>query len=211
MRYAPFAMQGGRDLKAMMALLAEFPEGVSEIGNADKLAGTIADELKASVATNPPLKATGPVLDPKLLFQPQRVEDTHLDHQSFRPGVGRGKAGLRQSAASNAVRVGRKHPSPLGFLYVIDEAPLFIPSAAGALSTISGAELVARARKYGLGMIAVTQAPKGIDNKVISNCTTQLLSKLATDQQSVESTIAPTGRPADDIGKLTAGEFYFKT
>jgi hypothetical protein len=43
-------------------------EDVCEIGNADKLAAKIADELRAAVATNPLLKATGPVLDPKLLF-----------------------------------------------------------------------------------------------------------------------------------------------
>ena len=63
-----FANKGGGDLMAMTALLADLPEGVSEIGNADKLAAKMADELKAAVATNPMLKATGPVLEPKLLF-----------------------------------------------------------------------------------------------------------------------------------------------
>ena len=98
-------------------------------------------------------------------------------------------------------------------LYVIDEAQDFIPSGAGALSKTSGVQLVAQARKYGLGMIAVTQAPKGIDNKVVSNCTTQFLGKQnsPTDQQSVKGMIAATGGIADDVGKLAAGEFYFKT
>src|SRR5437764_11312525 len=63
-----FATEGGGDLKMMIVLLADLPEGISEIGNADKLAAKMADELKAAVATNPLLKATGPVLDPKLLF-----------------------------------------------------------------------------------------------------------------------------------------------
>ena len=62
----------------------------------------------------------------------------------------------------------KKHPSPRGLLYVIDEAQLFMPSGAGALSKVSGVRLVAQARKYGLGMIAVVQAPKGVDNKVAS-------------------------------------------
>jgi hypothetical protein len=53
-----FATKGGGDLEAMTALLADLPEGVSEIGNADKLAAKMADELKAAVATNPLLKAT---------------------------------------------------------------------------------------------------------------------------------------------------------
>ena len=62
-------------------------------------------------------------------------------------------------------------------------------------------------------MIVVTQAPKGIDNKVISNCTTQFLGKQnsPTDQQSVKGMIAASGGSGEVIGKLTAGEFYFKT
>jgi hypothetical protein len=208
-----FATRGGGDLKAMTALLADLPEGVSEIGNSDKIAAKMADELKAAVATNPLLKATGPVLDPKLIFfgnsSKTRVSVINL-------------SGLASDEAKedfvNRLQMTlfgwvKKHPSPRGLLYVIDEAQVFIPSGAGALSKTSGVQLVAQARKYGLGMIAVTQAPKGIDNKVISNCTTQFLGKQnsPTDQQSVKSMIAATGGSADDVGKLAAGEFYFKT
>jgi DNA helicase HerA-like ATPase len=60
---------------------------------------------------------------------------------------------------------------------VIDEAQVFIPSGASALSKTSGVQLVAQARKCGLGMIAVTQAPKGIDNKVVSNSTNFLVNR----------------------------------
>jgi hypothetical protein len=209
-----FATQGGGDLKAMTALLADLPEGVSEIGNADKVAAKMADELKAAVATNPLLKATGPVLDPKLLFFGRNSSKTRVSVINL--------SGLASDEAKqdfvNRLQMTlfgwvKKYPSPRGLLYVIDEAQLFIPSGAGALSKTSGVQLVAQARKYGLGMIAVTQAPKGIDNKVISNCTTQFLGKQnsPTDQQSVKSMIAATGGSADDVGKLAAGEFYFKT
>jgi hypothetical protein len=72
----------------MTALLADLPEGVSEIGNADKLAAKTADELKASVATHQLLKATGPVLDPTVLILRWRsIEDAHLGHQSFWLGI----------------------------------------------------------------------------------------------------------------------------
>jgi hypothetical protein len=209
-----FATSGGGDLKAMTALLADLPEGVSEIGNADKLAAKMADELKAAVATNPLLKATGPVLDPKLLFFGRNSSKTRVSVINL--------SGLASNEAKedfvNRLQMTlfgwvKKHPSPRGLLYVIDEAQVFIPSGAGALSKTSGVQLVAQARKYGLGMIAVTQAPKGIDNKVVSNCTTQFLGKQnsPTDQQSVKSMIAATGGSADDVGKLAAGEFYFKT
>jgi hypothetical protein len=209
-----FATRGGGDLAAMTALLADLPEGVTEIGNADKLAAKMADELKAAVATNPLLKVTGPVLDPKLLFFGRNSSKTRVSVINL--------SGLASDEAKqdfvNRLQMTlfgwvKKNPSPRGLLYVIDEAQLFIPSGAGALSKTSGVQLVAQARKYGLGMIAVTQAPKGIDNKVISNCTTQFLGKQnsPTDQQSVKSMIAATGGSADDVGKLAAGEFYFKT
>jgi hypothetical protein len=209
-----FATGGGGDLKAITALLADLPEGISEIGNADKIAGKMADELKASVATNPLLKATGPVLDPRLLFFSRNPSKTRISVINL--------SGLASNAAKedfvNRLQMTlfgwiKKHPSPRGLLYVIDEAQIFVPSGAGALSKTSGVELVAQARKYGLGIIAATQAPKGIDNKVISNCTTQFLGKQnsPTDQQSVKGMIAATGGLAEDVGKLAAGEFYFKT
>jgi Helicase HerA, central domain len=209
-----FAARGGGGLKAMTALLEDLPDGVSEIGNAAKLAAKMADELKAAVATNPLLKAAGPVLDPKLLFHGSHSSKTRISVINL--------SGLASDEAKedfvNRLQMTlfgwvKKHPSPHGLLYVIDEAQIFIPSGAAALSKTSGIQLVAQARKYGLGMIVVTQAPKGIDNKVISNCTTQFLGKQnsPTDQQSVKSMIAATGGAADDIGKLSAGEFYFKT
>jgi hypothetical protein len=209
-----FANKGGGDIAAMTVLLADLPEGVSEIGNADKLAAKMADELRAAVATNPLLKATGPVVDPRLLFFGRQSSKTRVSVINL--------SGLASDEAKedfvNRLQMTlfgwvKKHPSPRGLLYVIDEAQVFIPSGAGALSKTSGIQLVAQARKYGLGMIVVTQAPKGIDNKVVSNCTTQFLGKQnsPTDQQSVKSMIAATGGSADDIGKLAAGEFYFKT
>ena len=163
---------------------------------------------------NPLLEATGPVLDPDLLFFGRNSSKTRVSVINL--------SGLASDEAKedfvNRLQMTlfgwvKKHPSPRGLLYVIDEAQVFIPSGVGALSKTSGIQLVAQARKYGLGMIAVTQAPKGIDNKVVSNCTTQFLGKQnsPTDQQSVKSMIAATGGAADDVGKLATGEFYFKT
>jgi DNA helicase HerA-like ATPase len=70
---------------------------------------------------------------------------------------------------------------------------------------------VAQARKYGLGMMFATQAPK--DNKIILNCTTQFYGKMGseTDAKTVKKLIHDKGGAADDIGKLPRGEFYFST
>lgn len=208
-----FATKGG-SLQEMIAFLEELPEGVSGIGNADRIAAKMADELKASIATNPLLKATGPVLDPKLLFFGPDATRTRISVINL--------SGLASNEAKedfvNRLQMTlfgwiKRHPSPTGMLYVIDEAQTFIPSGAGALSKTSGVTLVAQARKYGLGMIVVTQAPKGIDNKVVSNCTTQFLGKQNSPAtiEAAKDLIAASGGKAEDLGKLKTGEFYFKT
>ncbi|WP_158808954.1 ATP-binding protein [Beijerinckia sp. L45] len=209
-----FANKGGGSLTDMTALLSELPEGVSAIRKADEIAAKMADGLLAAVETNPLLKASGAVLDPKLLFYGSDPKRTRISVINL--------SGLASDAAKqdfvNRLQMTlfgwiKKNPSPTGRLYVIDEAQNFVPSGQSALSKTSGVQLVAQARKYGLGMIVVTQAPKGIDNKVVSNCTTQFLGKQnsPTDQQTVKEMIAGTGGRADDIGKLKQGEFYFKT
>jgi DNA helicase HerA-like ATPase len=98
-------------------------------------------------------------------------------------------------------------------LYVIDEAQIFIPSGRTTLAKTSGVQLVAQARKYGLGIILATQAPKGIDNQVVSNCTTQFLGKQNAPAtiDAAKEMIAAAGGRADDLGKLEVGQFYFKT
>jgi hypothetical protein len=208
-----FANSGGGDLARFTALLADFPDGLSPIGNAGKLAAGMADQLHAAVATNPLLRAEGPVLDPKLLFfgSSSRVRVSVIN-----------LSGLSSDAAKedfiNRLQMTlfswiKKHPSPTGLLYVIDEAQTFLPSQKPALSLGSGVKLVAQARKYGLGMIVATQAPRGIHNQVVSNCTTQFFGKQNAPATigAAQETIAASGGRADDIGKLKAGEFYFAT
>jgi hypothetical protein len=209
-----FATRGGGTLKDMTALLADLPDGVSDIGDAGKLAGRMADELKAAVATNPLLKASGPVLDPKLLFfgmDPGRTRVSVINLSGL--ASNEAKEDFVNRLQMTLFGWIKRHPSPKGMLYVIDEAQTFIPSGSGALSKTSGVQLVAQARKYGLGMIAVTQAPKGIDNKVVSNCTTQFLGKqnAPVTIAAAKELIAAAGGNAEDLGKLATGEFYFKT
>ena len=100
-----------------------------------------------------------------------------------------------------------------GLLYVIDEAQTFLPSQKPAISLSSGIKLVAQARKYGLGMIIATQAPRGIHNQVVSNCTTQFFGRQNAPATigAAQEIIAASGGRADDLGKLKAGEFYFAT
>src|SRR6202023_4019879 len=71
----------------------------------------------------------------------------------------------------------------------------------------------AQARKYGLGMIFATQLPKGIDNRIVSNCTTHVYGRMSAPAtiDATQELMAAKGGAADDIGRLTKGEFYFST
>ncbi len=209
-----FAARGGGDLKRFTELLADLPDGASRIGRAEQHAGKMADELEAAVSTNPLLKVGGPVLDPKTLFFGADPDRTRISVVNL--------SGLASDAARedfvNRLQMAlfgwiKRHPSPRGLLYVIDEAQIFLPSGREIASLSSGMRLAAQARKYGLGLVVATQVPKGINNQIVSNCTTQVFGR-----QSAPSTIAAAremvsakGGAAADIGKLSRGEFYFAT
>jgi hypothetical protein len=207
-----FAATGGGDLSVLIDLLAELPDDVSQDSNALKLAGEIADELRAEVAMNPLLKSSGEPLDPKTLFQgpdgKSRVSVINL-------------AGLADDARDSFVNrlqtslftFIKRNPAPTGRLYVLDEAQNFAPSNKQTACKASAMSLAAQARKYGLGMIFATQAPKGIDNKIISNCLTQFYGRMSSPAtiDATRELMAAKGGAADDIGKLPRGEFYFST
>lgn len=209
-----FASGGGGDLDGFIELLTDLPDGLSPIGNAAKLASGMADQLHAAVATNPLLRADGPVLDPKLLFfgsDPARVRLSVINLSGLATEAAREDFVNRlQMALFGWIK---RHPSETGLLYVVDEAQTFLPSQKPALSLGSGIKLVAQARKYGLGMVVATQVPRGIHNQIVSNCTTQFIGKQSAPATiaAAQDIIAASGGRADDIGKLKAGEFYFAT
>ena len=174
----------------------------------------MADQLHAAVATNPLLRAEGPVLNPKFLFfgpDPKRVRLSVINLSGLASDTAREDFVNRlQMTLFGWIK---KNPSATGLLYVLDEAQSFLPSQKPALSLSSGIKLVAQARKYGLGMIVATQAPRGIHNQVVSNCTTQFFGKQNAPATigAAQEIIAASGGKADDLGKLKAGEFYFAT
>ncbi|MFE1601687.1 helicase HerA domain-containing protein [Methylobacterium sp. ID0610] len=209
-----FASRGGGDLAAFTGLLAELPDGVSRISNAEKLAAGMADQLHAAVATNPLLRAEGAVIDPALLFHGPDRSRTRISVINL--------SGLASEAGRedfvNRLQMTlfgwiKKHPSPRGLLYVVDEAQIFLPAQRQALSLGSGLKLAAQGRKYGLGMIVATQVPRGIHNQIVSNCTTQFLGRQSSPATigAAQDILIARGGSGGDIGKLNAGEFYFST
>jgi hypothetical protein len=208
-----FAKTRGATLDDLIKLLADLPDSVSKIGNASKLGGEIADQLLAAIATNPLLQPQGQSLDPKMLFEgpsgKTRISVINL--------CGLASEEARDSFV-NRLQMSlftfiKRNPSRTGRLYAMDEAQNFAPSGAGTACKGSALSLAAQARKYGLGMIFATQAPKGIDNKIVSNCTTQIYGRMNAPATiaAIHDLMAAKGGAADDIGKLSKGEFYFST
>jgi hypothetical protein len=208
-----FAYRGGGSLDDLVELLSDLPEDVSKISDAPRLANQIADQILAVVATNPLLQSIGPCLDPQRLFYGSngktRVSVINL-------------AGLASDEARqtfvNQLQMAlftwiKQNPSPSGRLYVLDEAQNFAPSQKVTPCKGSTLSLVAQARKYGLGMIFATQVPKGIDNAIVSNCTTHVYGRMSSPAtiQATQELMSAKGGAADDIGRLTRGEFYFST
>lgn len=208
-----FAVGRGGVLADLIALLAELPEDVSEDSNAQKLASEIADQLRAAVAMNPLLKSTGEPLDPKTLFE-SPTGKTRISVINL--------AGLASDEARdsfvNRLQMSlfsfiKRNPNPTGCLYVMDEAQNFAPSGTATACKASASSLAAQGRKYGLGMMFATQTPKGIDNKIVSNCTTHIYGRMNAPAtiDAIQDLMAAKGGGANDIGKLSTGEFYFST
>jgi len=209
-----FADRGGGRLEDLIALLADLPEGVSRIGKATKLGEDMADQLLAAIATNPLLTTQGAPLDPQVLFGERTQGKTRISVINF-SGLGSDES---RQAFVNQLQMTlftwiKKHPSPTGRLYAIDEAQNFAPSQKTTPCKESSLALATQARKYGLGMIFATQTPKAIDNKIISNCTTHFYGRMNSPAtiQAVRELIAMKGGGADDIASLPAGVFYFST
>jgi hypothetical protein len=208
-----FAVDGGGALDDLIRLLSELPEEASLIGDAPKLAGEIANQLLAAVATNPLLKSGGPSLDPRRLFY-DGSDKTRISVVNL---AGLGSDSARQSFVNQLQMTLftwiKQNPSPTGRLYVLDEAQNFAPSQVATACKRSALSLAAQARKFGLGMIFATQLPKGIDNAIISNCTTQVYGRMSAPAtiQATQELMASKGGAAEDIGRLTRGEFYFST
>jgi hypothetical protein len=208
-----FARRGGGSLDDLIGLLSDLPEEISKIGNASKLAGEIANQLLAVIATNPLLQSSGSSLDPHQLFC-GKDNKTRISVISL---AGLGSDEARQSFVNQLQMTLftwiKQNPSPTGRLYVLDEAQNFAPSQAGTACKASARSLAAQARKYGLGMIFATQLPKGIDNAIVSNCTTHVYGRMSSPAtiQAIQELMSAKGGAADDIARLTKGEFYFST
>lgn len=209
-----FGRRSQGSLEDFIDLLENFPADASTLKNGVKIAADLAENLKASTTTDPLFGGAGASADPGMLLTPSAGKDARISVINM--------SGLTTSSQKenfvNQLQMAlfawiKKNPAgdkPLGGLFVLDEAQNFAPSDRTTICLHSTLALVSQARKYGLGMVFATQAPKGLNNKIPGNCATQFYGRLNAPVQieAAKEVARVKGGTVPDIGKLPAGEFY---
>ncbi|MFO0590332.1 MAG: hypothetical protein U0441_22510 [Polyangiaceae bacterium] len=210
-----FAQQGGGDLDAFLDLLSDLPEEAGlKISTARRISTGLCDSLRAARQTNPLLRQGGEPLDPGILFGVgsglPRVSVLSLVGL---PGLDASLQFVNQLAMSLFTWV-KKNPCPadrpLRGLLIIDEAKDFVPSQTSTPCKESLIRLAAQGRKYGLGVVFASQAPKSIDHNIIANASTQLYGKASSPAaiDAVEGQLRQLGATKVDVARLPRGRFY---
>ena len=209
-----FGRHGGGDVPGLIALLADLPDGVSGLDGAGKIAAGLARTLTASMDNDPLFGGAGSPADPGLLLTPSPGRTARISVISF---VGLPGEEARQDFV-NQLQMGlfawiKRHPAtdrPLLGLLVMDEAQTLAPSGAMTACTQSTLALASQARKYGLGLIFATQAPKNLHNRIPGNAATHFFGRLGVPAQieAAREMAKVKGGDVPDIGNLVAGEFY---
>ncbi|WP_439660208.1 helicase HerA domain-containing protein [Lentzea sp. HUAS TT2] len=209
-----YARTGRRDLNGLVDLLAELPDGVSKLYSATATAADLAETLRAAMVNDPLLAGTGEATDPGVLFEASPGKKARISVISF---VGLPSDEQRQGFISQlqleVFAWIKRNPAvdrPLGGLMVMDEAQTIAPSGGVTASTQTTILLASQARKYGLGLLLATQAPKGVHNQVTGNATTQFFGRLNSPAQIAAATemARAKGSSVTDISRLERGQFY---
>ncbi|HXS19471.1 MAG TPA: AAA family ATPase [Polyangiaceae bacterium] len=209
-------MKGGKVID-LVGLLREPPDDVIEpFNNGAKMAQNMAELLYSAIKTDPLLGGHGTVMDPGVLLKgPNGKTRVSVINLCGLQGLDRQRQFIDRLATTLFTYI-KKHPAPknslLG-LFVLDEAKDFVPSGANVPGKENIIRLAAQARKYGLGLLFATQAPKSIDHKAVANCSTLLVGRANSPAaiDTVQELLKDKGGTANDVAKLDRGTFYFTT
>ncbi|WP_342779417.1 helicase HerA domain-containing protein [Amycolatopsis cihanbeyliensis] len=209
-----YARTEARSLSGFVDMLTELPEGVSKLSTAARMAADLAETLRAAMVNDPLLGGAGEPADPAALLTPATGQRARISVISF---IGLPSEEQRQGFISQlqleVFAWIKRNPAvdrPLGGLLVMDEAQTIAPSGTWTASTQSTILLASQARKYGLGLLLATQAPKGLHNQVIGNTTTQFFGRLNSPAQidAANEMARAKGSTVGDISRLERGQFY---
>ncbi|MFD0199932.1 MULTISPECIES: ATP-binding protein [Saccharothrix] len=209
-----YATSGASGLPGLIALLSDLPNDASILNDSRRIGADLAEALKAAMVNDPLLAGTGEPVDPGVLITPSRGKRARVSVISF---VGLRAEEQRRNFV-NQLQMElfawiKRNPAgdrPLGALYVMDEAQSFAGSGSKTASTHSTIVLASQARKYGLGLLFATQAPKGLHNQVVGNAKTQFYGRLNSNVQieAVNDLARAKGTPVKDISHLARAQFY---
>jgi uncharacterized protein DUF87 len=208
------ARTGTRSLTGLIELLADLPDGVSQLGSGVSIAADLAETLTAATVNDRLFGGAGEPADPAVLFTPAAGKRARISVISF---VGLPSEEQRQGFVNQLqleifawVKRNPAGDRPLGGLLVMDEAQTLAPSGALTPSTHSTIMLASQARKYGLGLLFATQAPKGLHNQITGNATTQFFGRLNSPAQiaAANDMARAKGGTVGDISLLERGQFY---
>ena len=209
-----FARKSGGGLSHFLDLLGDLPDGVTRLAKAREMAADMAQTLRAATINDPLFGGVGEPVDPGVLLTPEAGKRARISVISL---IGLPTEEQRQSFV-NQLQMAlfawiKRNPAgdrPLGGLLVMDEAQTIAPSGSLTASTHSTLALASQARKYGLGLVFATQAPRGIHNRISGNAATQLYGFLNSPSQitAAKEMAAAKSSAVPDISRLGTGEFY---
>jgi len=209
-----FAREGGGGLSHFLDLLGDLPDGVTQLDRAQEMASDMAQTLRAAMINDPLFGGVGEPVDPGALLTPAAGKRARISVISL---IGLPTEEQRQSFV-NQLQMAlfawiKRHPAadrPLSGLLVMDEAQTIAPSGSLTASTHSTLALASQARKYGLGLVFATQAPRGIHNRISGNAATQLFGFLNSPPQiaAAKEMAAAKSSAVPDISRLGTGQFY---
>ncbi|MHA3022945.1 helicase HerA domain-containing protein [Mycobacterium sp. BMJ-28] len=212
-----YGRQPAPTLGGFIDLLEDLPDDVSGLAGAHKMAGEVAQNLRAAMVNDPMFGGTGQPVDPGVLLTPS---DGYRARVSVISMIGLQSDEQRQSFVSQLQMALfawiKRNPAadrPLGGLLVMDEAQTLAPSKGVTASLRSTLALASQARKYGLGLVFATQAPKSLHNQIPGNATTQFYGLLNSPTQidTAAEMARAKGGLVPDISRLRAGNFYVAT
>ncbi|MEV6967991.1 ATP-binding protein [Hamadaea sp. NPDC051192] len=211
---AHFAKTGGNRLDGLVDILSDLPDGVTTLGKARELAYEMAQTLTAAKINDPLFGGSGVSLDPAALLTPAKGKRARISLISL---IGLPSDEQRQSfvnqlqmALFSWIKRNPANDRPLGGLFVMDEAQIFAPAGAVTACTESSLALASQARKYGLGLIFATQAPRGLHNRIVGNAATHFYGFLNSPVQisAAKELAQAKGGRVSDVGLLRTGHFY---
>ncbi|MFI7601421.1 helicase HerA domain-containing protein [Actinoplanes sp. NPDC049681] len=212
-----FGRHNGGGLDDFVELLTDLPDEATSLSRAREVAADMAETLKAAMVNDPLFGGAGAPLDPGVLLTPAEGRRSRVSVISLigLPGDEQRQSFVNQLQMALFAWI-KRHPAgnrPLGGLFVMDEAQNFAPSGAMTACTESTLALASQARKYGLGLVFATQAPKGIHNRIVGNAATQFYGFLNSPTQiaAAKEVAQAKGSAVLDISRLRAGQFYTVT